>query len=52
MTNFTEIRPVKVAFIQADRRIDRRTDRGADMTKVIGAFRDYANEPESSQILH
>lgn len=38
----TEIRPVGVALIRADRRTESRTD----MTKVINAFRDSANAPE------
>jgi len=31
------------ALIQADRRKDGPTDRETDMTKVLGAFREYVN---------
>ena len=38
----TEIRPVGVALIRAEKRTDRRTD----MTKLITVFRDSANAYE------
>jgi len=37
--NFTQIRPVGVGLIHADRR--------TDMAKVKGYFRDYANAPKT-----
>jgi hypothetical protein len=32
-------------------RTDKRTDRRTDMTKLTGAFRDYANAPEMGMVL-
>jgi hypothetical protein len=40
--NFTEMRPVGAAPIQ--------TGRKTDMTKLIGAFRDYANTSKSCRL--
>jgi hypothetical protein len=42
ISNFTDNRPVGDALVRADGGTDGRTD----MTKVIGAFRDYANGSE------
>jgi len=38
-----KIRPVEAEFFDADRRRDGRTDRKTDMTKLIVAFRNFAN---------
>jgi hypothetical protein len=40
VSNITEIRPIGASLTHADRRTDRRMD----MTKLIGAFCDYAKE--------
>jgi len=43
VSNFREIRPIGAALTHADRR----TDRKKDMTKLKGAFCDYAKEPKN-----
>lgn len=40
--NFTDIRSIGAAPIHANKR--------TDMTKVIGAFRDYANSPNKAEM--
>ena len=40
ISNFTKVRPVGAALIHEDRR--------TDMTKVTGAFRDFANAPKNA----
>jgi hypothetical protein len=40
-----KIRPVEAEFFHAEWQIDRRTD----MTKLIVAYRDFANAPEIEQ---
>jgi hypothetical protein len=44
----TKIRPVGSELFHADGR----TDRQADMTKLIAAFRDFVNEPKNSVIFN
>jgi hypothetical protein len=43
ISNFTNVRPVGDELIHADGQMDGRTDRQTDMTKLIGAFREYEN---------
>jgi hypothetical protein len=44
ISTFTDNRPVEAALVREDGGTDGRTD----MTKVIGAFRDYANGSEKT----
>jgi hypothetical protein len=39
-----KIQPVRSKQLHADRYMDGRTDRQTDMTKLIFAFRNFANE--------
>ena len=47
MSNHVKIRPVRTdlfhADVMTDRQTDRRTDKEIDMTKLIVAFRNFAN---------
>ena len=45
--NFTKIRPVGAEF-HVDRHMDRRMDGRTNMTKLIGAFRNFANAPKTT----
>jgi hypothetical protein len=50
--NFLKICPVGTELFHADREREReRESRQTDMTKLIVAFRNFANSPKSSQIL-
>jgi Fe-S-cluster formation regulator IscX/YfhJ len=42
---------VGTVLFHADGRIDRQTDRQTDMTKLIVAFRNFANAPEIGKSL-
>jgi hypothetical protein len=42
-----EIRPVEAMLIQVERQTDGRTHRWTYMTKVTGAFCNYANMPKN-----
>jgi hypothetical protein len=46
ISNFVQIRPVEAYVLHADEWIDRQTDRQTDMTKLIVAFRSFANAPK------
>jgi hypothetical protein len=52
MSNFLKIRPVGAELFHADGRIDGQTDRGTDrqtdITKLIVAFRNFANAPKTT----
>jgi len=44
-----EFLPVGAELFLAEGRTDRRTDRQADMTKLIVAFRNFAKAPKAHQ---
>jgi len=45
MSNFMKIRPLRAEFFHAEGRTDRQ--RQADLTKLITAFRSFANAPKT-----
>ena len=51
MSNLIEIRPVRTEVFHADRRTDDRMDGLTDMTKLIVAFRNFANALNKNKLL-
>ena len=47
MSNFTTILPVGFALLHADKETGGRTGGRADVTNLIGAFRDYEKLPKN-----
>jgi hypothetical protein len=52
MSNFVQLRPVRVELLYEDRRTDGRTDGQTDMTKLIVASRNFAKAPEKETPIH
>ena len=52
ISNFMKIRPVRAELLRIDGRKGGRTDRRTDMTKLIAAFRYFANAPKNQDIEH
>ena len=44
--NFMKIRPMGAELLRADRRTDGRGGKQTDMTKLMVAFRNFANAPD------
>jgi hypothetical protein len=51
MSSFVKMRPVGAELFHADGRRNGRTDTQTDMTKLIVAFRNFANSPKNSTLL-
>ena len=45
--SFIKLRPLEAELIHAERQTDGRTDVQTDMTKLVVAFRNFANAPKN-----
>ena len=50
ISNFMKIRPVRAELFHADRRMKGGMDGRTDMTKLIVAFRNFANASENQDM--